>query len=150
MGSIQSGAWLRYKAVSTACPSPNRRQTTRADRMLHKVFSIQIQCKEDMAKLEEALVRLLGGEQSKCSLVRSQEFINIRLRALYNRGPAERIEVYGERVKICLDVDKTAEIYLMELGLDAVPALLGKRPCPDDPEPHPPHASYFDQDCEDE
>jgi hypothetical protein len=100
--------------------------------MLCKVFSVHIQTKEDMGKLEEALISLLGGERSKCSLIRSQEFVNIRLRALYNRGPAERIVVYGERVKVCLELDKTAHIYLMELGLDAVPALLGKRDCPED------------------
>ena len=101
--------------------------------MLYKVFSIQVKTKEDMSRLEEALVSLLGGEQSKCALVRSQEFINIRLRALYNRGPSEAIVVYGERVKICLDPDKNADVYLMELGVDAIPSLLGKRPASDDP-----------------
>lgn len=101
--------------------------------MLCKVFSIQIQTKEDMAKLEDALVRLTGGERSKCALIRAQEFVNLRLRALYDRGPAERIVVYGERVKICLESDKTVDIYLMELGVEGVPALLGKRsyPCDD-------------------
>jgi len=99
---------------------------------LYKVFSIQVKTKEDMAKLEEALVSLLGGEQSKCAMMRSQEFINIRLRALYNRGPAEAIVVYGEKVKICLTPEKNADIYLMELGIDAVPALLGKRAHQDD------------------
>ena len=104
--------------------------------MLCKVFSIQIQSKDDMAKLEDALVRLMGGERSKCALIRSQEFINIRLRALYDRGPAERIVVYAERVKVCLESDKTADIYLAELGIDSVPVLLGKRDCPED-EPQP-------------
>jgi hypothetical protein len=100
--------------------------------MLCKVFSIQIQCKNDMARLEDALVRLMGGERSKCSLIRSQEFVNIRLRALYDRGPSERIVVYGERVKVCLESDKTVDIYLSELGLDSVPVLLGKRDSPED------------------
>ena len=101
--------------------------------MLYKVFSIHVKTKEDMDKMEQALVSLLGGEQSKCALMRSQEFINIRLRALYDRGPAENIVVYGERVKICLDPEKHAEIYLMELGVDSVPALLGKRSFSEDP-----------------
>lgn len=100
--------------------------------MLCKVFSVHIQSKEDMARLEEALVSLLGGERSKCALIRSQEFVNIRLRALYDRGPAERIVVYGERVKVCLELDKTADIYLIELGVDAVPVLMGKRACPEE------------------
>lgn len=104
--------------------------------MLYKVFSIQIQRSDDMVKLEEALVRLVGGERSKCALVRSQDFVNLRLRALYDRGPRDRIVVYGERIKVCLEIDKTAEIYLMEFGVDSVPALLGKRGCPDD-EPEP-------------
>lgn len=100
--------------------------------MLCKVFSIQIQTSEDMAKLEEALVRLVGGERSKCTLIRSQEFVNLRLRALYDRGPEDRIVAYGGRIKVCLESDKTADVYLMEFGLDSVPALLGKRLCPDE------------------
>lgn len=95
--------------------------------MLCKVFSIKVESKDDMAKLEDALVCLMGGERSKCALIRSQDFVNIRLRALYDRGPSERIVVYGERVKVCLELDKTVEIYLMELGVDGVPVLSGKR-----------------------
>jgi hypothetical protein len=95
--------------------------------MLLKVFTLQINSKQDMVLLEKALGRLLGSEFNKCSLVRSQEFINIRLRALYDRGPADRIVAYGERVKVCLEVDKTADIFLMESSMDDGPSLLGKR-----------------------
>lgn len=111
--------------------------------MLCKVFSIQIKTTDDMGRLEEALVRLVGGERSKCALVRSQDFVNLRLRALYDRGPSDRIVVYGERIKVCLESDKTAEIYLIELGIDGVPALLGKRGCPEEePDGEDPGAGY--------
>jgi len=103
--------------------------------MLLKVFTLQIHNQQDMALLERTLGRLLGSEFNKCSLVRSQEFINIRLRALYDRGPADRIVAYGERVKVCLEVDKTADIFLMESCMDDAPSLLGKRSSVDEDDP---------------
>ena len=99
--------------------------------MLYEIFSIQIKSREDMSTLEDTISRLLGGEQRKCALLRSQEFVNLRLRALYDRGPDRLPVVYGEGLKISLDSDKHARVYLLQLGFDTDPVYLGKRVHPD-------------------
>lgn len=100
--------------------------------MLYEIFSIQIAGRSDMLVLEDTIIRLLGGEQNKCALFRSQEFVNLRLRALYNRGPDCPPAVYGEGFKIFLDADKRVHVYMLELGFDMDPTYLGKRKNPDD------------------
>jgi len=100
--------------------------------MLHEIFAIKINDRNDMLLLEETIMKLLGGEQNKCALLRSQEFVNLRLRALYNRGPDRPAIVYGEGLKIFLDTEKQARVYLLELGFDTDPTYLGKRNSPDD------------------
>jgi hypothetical protein len=108
--------------------------------MRQKVFVQRITCKEDMTLLEETIGNLLGGEHNKCSLVRCNEFVQLRLCALYNRG-ARPVHAYGEGLQISLDVDNVASVYLLSTYVDADDALLvlGKRSepepeqrCPDD------------------
>lgn len=74
--------------------------------MLQKLFSIMVETKEDMAKVEEVVGGLLGGEFNKCAFTRSHEFIKLRLHALYPRKSdgvrSCNISVYGEGLKITL------------------------------------------------
>jgi hypothetical protein len=100
--------------------------------MRQKVFMQPIRGKEDMALLESTIGSLLGGEQNKCSLVRSSEFVQLRLCALYDRG-TRPVHVYGEGLQISLGRDNVASVYLLcgnvELEQET---LLGKR---SEPEP---------------
>jgi hypothetical protein len=104
--------------------------------MHQKVYTIQIKNPKDMNSLEQTLASLLGGEHNKCAFIRSQEFIALRLRALYGRSPSAQAAassvVYGEGLKITLDPDNHASVYLVSPSIEADPSLLvGKRACPD-------------------
>ena len=105
-----------------------------------KIFSIQIKTKADMAALEDTITTLLGGEQSKCALIRSHDFLALRLRALYRRSKdAPALVVYGEGLKITLDSDNVGAVSLLDpetIEPAEDPAVLGKRRGPSavDPE----------------
>ena len=94
--------------------------------MRQKVFSIKIQGKEDMAKLESVIGGLLGGEQNKCSFTRCQDFVNLRLCALYNRGETP-LSIYGEDIQIYLDEEKNISVYMLSTGIEESDHILGKR-----------------------
>jgi hypothetical protein len=94
--------------------------------MRQKVFSVKVGCKQDMAKLESVVGGLLGGEQNKCSFVRSQDFVNLRLCALYNRGETP-LSIYGENIQISLDTEKNVTVYMLSTGVDEADHILGKR-----------------------
>ena len=108
--------------------------------MREKIFSMRVRTKHDMSVLEDRLGGLMGGEQNRrCALVRSQEFIALRLCALYKRGGPPPLSVYGHNLQVCLDRDGNVTIYLLSSDVDPDPecALLGKRaaPGPADEEP---------------
>lgn len=94
--------------------------------MRQRVFVIRIRGKEDMAVLESTVGGLLGGEQNKCALIRSFEFVNLRLSALYGRG-APSMSVYGGDLQITLDSDKIVTVYHLSTSVDVDESLLGKR-----------------------
>jgi hypothetical protein len=99
-------------------------------RMLFKVFSIIVRSNEDMVRLESIVRGLLGGEQSKkCAFMRSQEYIALRLLALYKREIISKpMVVYSEGVKVCLNPDWSVDIFMLEMGVDNdVTSVLGKR-----------------------
>lgn len=102
--------------------------------MQRAVLSIKIRGQEDMARLEQTIGVLLGGENHKCSLMRSKDFVSLRLRALYNRPailPREGLLVYGEGLKITLDDQNNAAVYLTVPSIDQDESVLGKRACPE-------------------
>jgi hypothetical protein len=97
-----------------------------------RVFALQVQGKDDMTRIEKVVGGLLGSKGSRCALVRSQDFINLRLCALYNRGQPP-MTVYGEGVQVCLDREKNVTVYLFP-NTAVVPdarVLLGKRSEPE-------------------
>jgi hypothetical protein len=107
-----------------------------------RVFMLKIQTQQDMAKLEQTVASMLGGEHLKCSFIRSKDFISLRLRALYTaREHSEALVIYGQNLKISLDMDNNATVFLLDPGIEQDPtlcpytchSLLGKRACPDDP-----------------
>jgi len=103
--------------------------------MLREVYSKQIKGAADMSEFEAVVARVMGCEQ--CSFMRSQDYLRFRIGALYRAELEEPLESYGERVKVRLDCDRIATVYLLE---DTVPpeVLLGKRDAPDsDDEPEP-------------
>jgi hypothetical protein len=98
--------------------------------MLFKVFSITIDTCRDMASLEDKLRGLLGGEHSKkCAFMRSQEYIALRLTALYRKETIRNpVVVYSEGVKVCLNPDWSVDVYMLEMGVDNdITSVLGKR-----------------------
>lgn len=101
--------------------------------MKQKVFSKRIEGKRDMAELESTVGSLLGGEDNKCSLVRSSDFVRLRLRALYGRGKAQHLHVYGGGLQISLDPDNIASVYLLSVSVDDEDVVLGKRAEPESP-----------------
>lgn len=102
--------------------------------MRQKVFVQRIEGKEDMALLESTIGCLLGGEKNKCSLVRCNEFVQLRLRALYGKGVAP-VHVYGEGLQISLTADNVASVYLLTSYVEPDEGLLGKRSEPEPAEP---------------
>lgn len=98
--------------------------------MRQKVFVQRIEGKEDMALLESTIGCLLGGEKNKCSLVRCNEFVQLRLCALYGKGVAP-VHVYGEGLQISLSVDNVASVYLLTSYVEPDEGLLGKRSVPE-------------------
>jgi hypothetical protein len=86
--------------------------------MLQKLFSITVSSKQDMARLEEVVVQLLGGEHNKCAFTRSHEFVKLRLRALYHRKQdpprTSNISVYGEGLKITLTPSGMACVFITD------------------------------------
>jgi hypothetical protein len=98
--------------------------------MRQKVFMLQIQSKEDMSLLESTIGGLLRGEHNKCALIRCNEFIQLRLCALYGKGKAP-IHVYGEGLQISLDKSNVVSVYLLTSYVEADEGLLGKRSEPD-------------------
>lgn len=104
-----------------------------------RVFALQVQGKDDMTQIEKVVGGLLGSKGSRCALVRSQDFIKLRLCALYDRGEPP-MTVYGEGVQVCLDREKNVTVYLFP-NTAIVPAarvLLGKRPDPEPLDDHDP------------
>lgn len=77
------------------------------------VMSVRVTCPADMAKIEEKLGQILGGQ--KCALVRSRDYISLRLCALYDRGKPP-MSAYYQNVQICLRADKTVTLYLLAMN----------------------------------
>ena len=111
--------------------------------MSNKIFSVEIKTKKDMTVLEDMITSLLGGEQGKCALIRSQDFLALRLRALYGRESGRPLVVYGEGLKIMLDMDNVGSISLLNPApIDPVDEvyeayMLGKRLRTEDEPPQP-------------
>lgn len=100
----RGGTWA-YKII----PSP-----VRPNRMLQKLFSIRVVQKEDMARLEEVVVGLLGGEHHRCSFLRSDEFVKLRNYALYCKQKTSTRSVHVEGLKIVLLSTGKACVYLTD------------------------------------
>ncbi len=101
-----------------------------------KLLGVRVQGKDDMTRIETFLGGLLGSKLSRCALVRSQDFIKLRLCALYSRGEPP-MTVYGEGVQVYLDREKNVTVYLLTNSVPddepgAVP--LGKRCEPGSPD----------------
>lgn len=115
--------------------------------MRQKVFVLAIDTKEDMSLLESTIGGLLGGERNKCSLIRCNEFVQLRLRALYGRGKAP-VHVYGEGLQISLGVDNVASVYLLTSYVEPDEGLLGKRSQPEEDGAAPPVAQEEEEEPE--
>ena len=101
--------------------------------MKQKVFAKCIKGNKDMVELESMVGSLLGGEDNKCSLTRSSDFVQLRLRALYGRGgvPLQPLHVFGEGLQISLDQDNVASVFLLSMSVDDDVILGQKRTEPD-------------------
>ena len=102
--------------------------------MLTSVYSRRIASKEDMSELEQVMTRINGGQ--RCAFMRSQDYIRFRLAALYNTMELP-VEAYGDTMKVTLDSERTATIYILVHVVTEEDTELGKRPAmdPDDSEP---------------
>jgi hypothetical protein len=95
--------------------------------MLTELYTKRIRGARDMSEFEGVVARVMGCEQ--CSFMRSQDYLRFRLVALYRPDSDEQPECYGERVKVTLDRERNATVYLLE---DVVPeGMLGKRAAPE-------------------
>lgn len=90
--------------------------------MLQKLFSIRVCHKNDMARLEEVVVGLLGGEHHRCSFLRSEEFVRLRNYALYCREKTKPRSVHIEGLKIVLTATGKACVYLTDPCVAPVPS----------------------------
>lgn len=81
--------------------------------MRERLATVRILGKDDMTSVEKRLAQILGGkEDAKCTLLRSEDFIKLRLCALYDIGKAP-LSVYHENVQVHLGENKTISIFLL-------------------------------------
>jgi hypothetical protein len=99
--------------------------------MLELVMSITINGPADMVRLEEKIVSILGGEHHKCSFIRSNGFVSLRLNALYGKTWDKGMLVVGPGLELTLAPDKTIRLYLYQSSVDVDP-VLGKRLAPEE------------------
>lgn len=90
--------------------------------MLQKLFSIRVSGKDDMARLEEVVVGLLGGEHHRCAFLRSEEFVRLRNYALYCHEKTCARSVHIEGLKIVLTSTGKACVYLTDPCVVPVPS----------------------------
>lgn len=92
--------------------------------MLQKIFSIKVNGKHEMARLEEVIMGLLGGEHHRCSFLRSAEYIRLRNKALYSRRGCDDAtdtstfsahSVHLEGLRITLTSTRTVCVYLTDV-----------------------------------
>lgn len=82
--------------------------------MREKIASVQINCMRDMETVEREIGRIMGCERRRCSLVQSQDFLKLRLCALYGRGGCKApISIFKGDMQVSLDDKKTISIYLL-------------------------------------
>jgi hypothetical protein len=101
--------------------------------MMTAVYSRRIACKEDMSELEQVMTRINGGQ--RCSFMRSSDYIRFRLAALYGTFDLP-VEAYGETLKVTLDGDRNATVYILG-HVVTEETELGKRQAPDSDESEP-------------
>jgi len=113
------------------------------------VFSIEVTSAGDMARLEQVVSELLGGEHNKCAFIRSEAFLRLRICALYRRGTLESpVSAYWEGLKVSLTPSGTVCVYVTEACVEEAPKLeqdpdhgvLGKRSRSGSPDPSPDRA----------
>lgn len=101
--------------------------------MLQKMFSIRVGNKHDMAKLEEVVIGLLGGEHHRCSFLRSGEYQRFRNVALYSPARATAdlagensaftsMTVHIEGLKLTLTPTRIACVYVTDPCVVPVPS----------------------------
>lgn len=83
--------------------------------MREKIFSVRVGCMADMTAVEREISRVVGGKDERQSiLLRSQEFVRLRLSALYDKGGKSiPMSIYCGNLQVCLDHDKTVTVYLL-------------------------------------
>lgn len=95
------------------------------------MFSIRVENKSDMARLEEVVIGLLGGEHHRCSFLRSGEYQRFRNEALYSpavhaaelAGSAfARTTVHIEGLKLTLTPTRIACVYVTDPCVVPVPS----------------------------
>ena len=90
--------------------------------MLRMVFSIEVTSANDMARLEQVVSELLGGEHNKCAFIRSEAFLRLRICALYRRGANDSpISAFWEGLKVSLTPSGTACVYVTEACVEEAP-----------------------------
>jgi hypothetical protein len=88
------------------------------------VFSIEVGSASDMARLEQVISELLGGEHNKCAFIRSEAFLRLRICALYRRGTFDSpVSAFWEGVKVSLTPSGTACVYVTEACVEEAPKL---------------------------
>jgi hypothetical protein len=98
--------------------------------MLQKMFSIRVSNKNDMARLEEVVIGLLGGEHHRCAFLRSGEYQRFRNEALYSPASSTselsgstfpRTSVHIEGLKLTLTPTRIACVYVTDPCVVPVP-----------------------------
>lgn len=100
--------------------------------MLRMIMSSDVASSEDMARVEEAIAEMLGGEHHKCAFVRSEAFVRLRLSALYRRGEPRDgpLTAFWDGLKVMLTPSGKVCVYACEACVEEVPEAftqLGKR-----------------------
>lgn len=64
------------------------------------VLERRVRCAEDMAAIEEAITKQLGGEGHRCAFLRSRAYIQLRSAALYRRQPESAHAAFYDRLSV--------------------------------------------------
>ena len=118
-GGFSNGLWTLegYKWVQCGHRTPA---------MLQKMFSLRVQGKQDMARFEEVVIGLLGGEHNRCAFLRSGEYQRFRNTALYvppdrNAETFALTTVHLEGLKLTLTPTRIACVYVTDACVVPVP-----------------------------
>ena len=98
----------------------------------------------DLLEAERVIAACLRGESGRCSFLRSEAYVRLRLAALYSPSPAP-VVAYHERLRVSLAPDGRLSVYWADQSEPPDARVLGSRCF--EPPPACEAGTHFEQAC---